>query len=277
MSDRSRIMRIVAKRRARATTRAKLTTAARRAHAAQEPRGPMLRYLRGLRAFNAGIHEAIARVFDRNMLAQISTAKMDAVGPPIIRRKIDDLRISLAERTTPRAVLPLIDQTARDVSKHNGKEMKRLLGIDVTKRDVGLGPVIDKFREDNVSLISSIVEDQLIDVEAMLIKHAGMRVEELADALQERFAVSDSRAALIARDQTLKLNGQITKTRQQSVGVEAYIWSTSNDERVREDHAALEGTRQLWAVEPPPGHPGMDYSCRCTAFPEIPELEEPDV
>jgi SPP1 gp7 family putative phage head morphogenesis protein len=274
--DRSALLRAVYARRKRAKTRAAATRAARLAHGAQEPRGPMLRYLRALLAWNAHNRAAVEAVFTKDVLAQISTHQ-DAVGPGFISRKIDELRVKLGTREPPREV---IDQTAKDVSKSNGKEMKRLLGIDVTRRDMGLGPIIDKFREDNVSLISSIPDNLLDDVQAMLEENTGLRVESLAAKLQERFEVSDSKAALIARDQTLKLNGQITKTRQQTVGVTQYVWTTSNDERVREEHAALEGTTQDWS-DPPvtnsygdTNHPGEDYQCRCTAFPLLPEADE---
>lgn len=230
----------------------------------------MLRYVSALLAWNERNREAIAAAFPKEVLAQISTFKQDAPGPSIIRRKIGELRVELASRKPPEAA---IENAARDVSKSNAKEMKRLLGIDVARRDVGLGPIVEKFREDNVRLISSIPGELLTNVQTMLEENSGLRVEALAAKLQGSFDISDSRAALIARDQTLKLNGQITKTRQQSVGVTSYIWTTSNDERVREEHAALEGTIQQWDNPPEPGNPGDDYQCRCTAFPILPEAE----
>jgi len=101
----------------------------------------------------------------------------------------------------------------------------------------------------------------------------GLRVEELQAMLLERADVSVSRAELIARDQTLKLLGQINEERQTAAGVESYEWSTSNDERVRDEHQILEGTTQSWDSAPEPGHPGEDFQCRCVAVPIIPELE----
>jgi len=98
----------------------------------------------------------------------------------------------------------------------------------------------------------------------------GVRVEVLAHDLRERFEVSNSRAELIARDQTLKLNGQINRHRQLSVGVEEYIWDTSGDERVRESHAVLDGRKFSWHAPPSVGHPGQDFQCRCGAIPVIP-------
>ena len=81
--------------------------------------------------------------------------------------------------------------------------------------------------------------------------------------------MSESRAELIARDQTLKLNGAITKARQTSAGVNSYTWNTSHDDRVRESHAALDGQIISWDAPPEAGHPGEDFQCRCVPIPVI--------
>jgi hypothetical protein len=59
----------------------------------------------------------------------------------------------------------------------------------------------------------------------------------------------------------------------ESVGSSAYLWTTQHDEKVRELHRELEGTRQTWA-DPPlaglpdfHGAPGEAAGCRCQAFP----------
>jgi len=96
----------------------------------------------------------------------------------------------------------------------------------------------------------------------------GVRVEEIRAQIQERMGVVRSRAELIARDQTLKLYGQIQEERQTDAGIEEYVWSTSEDERVRHRHSDLEGTTQRW--DSPPivdlksgrrEHPGGDFQC----------------
>jgi SPP1 gp7 family putative phage head morphogenesis protein len=123
---------------------------------------------------------------------------------------------------------------------------------------------------------------------------AGERVEGLRDKLQERFAVSQSKADLIARDQVLKLNGQVTRERQKASGITEYIWTTARDERVRgnpnglypnssHDHYSLDGTRQRWDAPPQvaddgtTAHPGEDYQCRCVAAPVLSFLDDPDL
>jgi SPP1 gp7 family putative phage head morphogenesis protein len=122
--------------------------------------------------------------------------------------------------------------------------------------------------------MSPRLRDGLLPDVSSLIESAhaeGLRVEVLAHELRERFNVSDSRAELIARDQVLKLNGQINRHRQLSAGVEEYVWLTAGDERVRESHAALDGQTFSWHSPPAVGHPGQDFQCRCQAIPLIPE------
>ncbi len=132
------------------------------------------------------------------------------------------------------------------------------------------------FMDANVSLIKSLVGYQIDDIQKLLesSEATGLRVEELRKQIQDRFDVSKSKADLLARDQTLKLNGAITQARQRNAGVEKYVWTTSGDERVREEHAALEGQVFSWDNPPPPGHPGEDYQCRCTAFPILEEFDD---
>lgn len=117
--------------------------------------------------------------------------------------------------------------------------------------------------------IKSVLERELADP-----LEAGVRVEELLAHLQEQFGFDARRAELIARDQTLKLSGQLQEERQTQAGIRRYVWTTSGDERVREDHADLDGRVFSW--DDPPitnasevargrparrGHPGSDFQC----------------
>ena len=93
--------------------------------------------------------------------------------------------------------------------------------------------------------------------------------------------MTKSKANLLARDQVGTLSANLTRTRQESAGVEEYIWSSSGDERVRECHRELNG--QKFRYDDPPAmwymtkhgkvysgrhcNPGEDYQCRCVAKP----------
>lgn len=169
-----------------------------------------------------------------------------------------------------------IDNAATTVEVTNADDLERVgrvVGIPMS--DAVPHDVLQTFRNANVARIQSIASDQLDEVTDILeqAERENWRPDQLAAALKERFDVSDSRADFIARDQLLKLNGQLTEYRQTESGVTEYIWTTSGDERVRPMHADLDGKTFPWA-EPPEtnddgdtNNPGGDYQCRCTAYP----------
>jgi SPP1 gp7 family putative phage head morphogenesis protein len=134
---------------------------------------------------------------------------------------------------------------------------------------------LSKRRNENIQLVEKAQRSYAQSVREIFESPDvnGLRVEELKDRLLARGSISESRAELIARDQTLKLNGAVTQIRQEGSGIESYTWSTSLDERVRDTHVELEGQVFAWSTPPPVGHPGQDFQCRCLAIPVIPELE----
>ena len=90
--------------------------------------------------------------------------------------------------------------------------------------------------------------------------------------IQDAYHRTKRHARLLARDQTAKLNGQLTEAQQRDAGVNEYVWSTCGDSRVRDSHRRLHGKRFSWDNPPEvtPGrrlHPGQDYQCRCVALP----------
>lgn len=211
----------------------------------------------------------------------------DAVTETAITRQVDhaDLIIGAYLDTDPTGQMML--QTADYVDDYVRRELGTVLAINLRKEIPGLSALINEWRDRNVGLIESGIRASseivrlrplISDVsEVVELAHAsGLRVEALSDQLRERYGVSNSRANLIARDQVLKLNGDINHRRQTVVGIQDYTWSTSRDERVRKSHQALQGTRQKWISPPSVGHPGQDYQCRCVAIPVPPDWFDAD-
>lgn len=128
----------------------------------------------------------------------------------------------------------------------------------------------------NARLITVMGDEVLTDLAARLRDEwaRGSRWEDIQALVQDRLGVGRSRAELIARDQVLKLNSDMTQERHRAVGVTRYKWSSSRDERVRPEHRALEGTIHKW-TEPPlvdartgaRAHPGVHFQCRCVSLP----------
>ena len=166
------------------------------------------------------------------------------------------------------------NRMAKDVDQKNARAM-RLVGIPQAK--VSTQPTIDAFRKANVDLMLKAGSTYIEQVRGVLEapENEGLRVEELAALIDERTDVGQSHAELIARDQTLKLNANLSQDRMKGAGVTQYTWSTSNDDRVRPMHADLDG--KTFSFSDPPvtdddgntNNPGEDFQCRCVALPLI--------
>ncbi len=169
---------------------------------------------------------------------------------------------------------------AKQIASHSrgllDKQIKAVIGVDLLQDESWLNPFIDGFVSQNVDLIRSIPARFFSDIETAVRDAAlsGQRVESLAQDIESRYDVSESRARLLARDQVSKLNGDITQVRQTRLGIKTFTWSTSMDERVRASHKAKEGKVYNWASPPTDtGKPGDDYQCRCVALPNFDEIE----
>jgi SPP1 gp7 family putative phage head morphogenesis protein len=159
-------------------------------------------------------------------------------------------------------------------------QIQARLGIDPVITTPGLGQKIKAAVGDQVAMIKSIPQNYFDQVEKRIIAgfRAGDRHEEIAADLGERLGVAESRAKLIARDQTLKLYGEVNRERQQALGFTRYVWQDVNDQRVRDAHGPVaEGgfAGGTYSWDDPPGdgspeegtHPGTAINCRCWADP----------
>jgi SPP1 gp7 family putative phage head morphogenesis protein len=169
----------------------------------------------------------------------------------------------------------------RRTSDWQKKQLERQLragvGVEVPVRDPRLADRVQAFTEENVGLITTIPEETLGQVQKVVLAsmRAGDRWEELASDIEGRFDVAESRAALIARDQVGKFFGSLNEARQTDLGITHFVWRTSHDERVREEHAALDGQRFAWDSPPSEeGIPGEAINCRCNADPDVEGLLE---
>jgi SPP1 gp7 family putative phage head morphogenesis protein len=181
-----------------------------------------------------------------------------------------------ATRLSRIAVQKNLEATDKQLVDH----VKQAVNVDIRAvlTNDGVREAIKAATDANVDLITSIPEEYFGKVAKALSDNwtAGARWEDLSDALSHVGDVTESRAKLIARDQTSKMNGAFNEARQTSIGIEQYQWQTAGDERVRETHAANDG--KIFSWDDPPeetGNPGEDINCRCVAIPyfDLDEME----
>jgi SPP1 gp7 family putative phage head morphogenesis protein len=109
----------------------------------------------------------------------------------------------------------------------------------------------------------------------------GTRSSDIAEQIKRFFPEkSEANAKLIARTETSKASSALTRVRSEDMGIDWYVWRTSEDSRVRSSHKIMEGVLVRWRNPPSPetldgeksfGHYncGDIFNCRCYAEPVI--------
>lgn len=149
--------------------------------------------------------------------------------------------------------------------------LKRSIAINVLEESPALLGVRDNFVRENIDLIKNLQSNYKEDI-FTYIQSAytdGTRAEQLADILQARTGVTQSRAMLISRDQINKVRSQVRQTRHQELGISSYIWRAVGDVRTRPSHADLDGKTFKYTNHPSVGAPGTPILCRCWDEPII--------
>jgi SPP1 gp7 family putative phage head morphogenesis protein len=210
--------------------------------------------------------------------------RLDGVFEDTLFARLAELGSKFMDSIPPSVLEKALGPIARALYANHRDSLSRVLGIELEDTQAEF---VAQFTEQNVGLIRGLVERQQLRLERLVTRAvlSGSRVESLSQDLEDSFAMPRARARLIARDQVLKANGNLSEEFQTQAGITQYIWSTSRDERVRgkpggtwakshSDHWALEGTVQSWASPPVTNpetgarnHPGQDYQCRCVAVP----------
>lgn len=154
------------------------------------------------------------------------------------------------------------------------QDARALVGIDmkdVVKASSTLSKVMRQSIKDNVALIKTIPEKHFTRLEKIIKENfdKGALAGEIVDQIREVGQLTDRHAQFIARDQMAKVTSAANQERLISLDVDEYIWSTSDDERVRESHVALDGLR--FRFDDPPdtsndgtpafNNPGFDFNC----------------
>jgi SPP1 gp7 family putative phage head morphogenesis protein len=105
---------------------------------------------------------------------------------------------------------------------------------------------------------------------------AGFRADRLAAVIKNESDLNTKKAKFLARQETSRFVSGYREAKYKQAGINSYIWSTSHDERVREDHRDLNGKVFSWDSPPIVNkttgarmHPGQDFNCRCLALPLV--------
>ena len=122
-------------------------------------------------------------------------------------------------------------------------------------------PLLDKF-QNNVKLIKNIPDEVAEHLQEAYEKGVSFRGTDIEKYLTETLG---KRAKLIVRTESSKLNSALTEVRARNLNINAYIWSTSVDKRVRPSHKIMDGVLLFWNNVPTldgmTGHAGEFPNC----------------
>lgn len=151
---------------------------------------------------------------------------------------------------------------------------------------------INRIAARNAELITSLPGEisRRVTSEAARIRQAGGRAAEVSReirSLSQTLAQSlaKSRIQLIARTEISRAETDLTRARAEKIGIDWYVWQTSEDQRVRTSHRNMDQVLVAWNDPPQPEelvgeksklghyHCGQAPNCRCVSLP-LADLDE---
>jgi SPP1 gp7 family putative phage head morphogenesis protein len=255
-------------------------------------------YLSLLLKYNRAIGAAIAKVFTRERIEALlagKTVRLDAEGDPLSSAVASIQRLASARKPSEDETHKVISRFAVNITRTGASNFRTKVTqsrlpakakqaaidaayptVNVLANDKLRRRVLKTLRE-NVKLIKGLEDETYARLNRTFQRaiRKGWSPERLEKTLQSRWyrdgdgpIFSESRARLIVRDQTLKLEQAIQREQFEEAGLSYYIWRTVGDDRVRPTHQNNDGRVFSWAKPSPiTGHPGHDINCRCS--PEI--------
>ena len=196
--------------------------------------------------------------------AELTAAAEQTLGSAISVSTLDTLALEFARKT------------ATWQRRQMSKQVRAAFGIDLAVADPpAMAAAIEGFQAGNVGLMRDLGRKTVSDIESTVQRgiQNGVLHKDLAKEIEGTLVRNRNRARLIARDQVGKFYGKVTKVRQEAIGVSRFKWRTANDERVRDEHAALEGQTFKWSEGAQgEGIPGEPINCRCFAEPVLDDI-----
>jgi SPP1 gp7 family putative phage head morphogenesis protein len=145
---------------------------------------------------------------------------------------------------------------------------KKGLGIVPIMPEAWLVPLLKDFAVTNAMLIRAMQEKYLSDVRKTVVINvsAGMSVETIKQKIVAISGTTLRHAETIARTETGKLFGGLTKARNQAIGINDFIWFHTTLLNPRIQHLQNDGKKFNWDKGDINGDiPGSLFNCRCTS------------
>lgn len=206
--------------------------------------------------------------------------RLDARVPDGWQRRV---RLVTQERFRSRELEEIVEGASRAVVRkppQRGDWIDRVARVN-SIAEAATAQQAYQWQRANLERIVSLTTDVVDKIEPLVTDaiNRGLTTEALQRQIQDTIGEPGSgvtwQAERIARDQVLSFNAEIRETRQRALGVREFVWRTSQDQRVRESHAELDGETFSYddppIVDGEPTLPGEAILCRCTAEAVVPD------
>lgn len=236
---------------------------------------------------------AVKELFETDSAKKAETVGMDASISAQARILFNALSKQFTALFTKRGkyLAKSMLSTTSNESEANLKRSITQISKDITLKKPITSTVDDVIRAsitENVSLIKTIPQQYFAQIEQQVMRSisTGNGLKDLVPFIEQRGSVTQSRAKLIANDQTKKAYNNINQARMRDAGVKKFEWLHSGGgKEPRAWHknnwpSGLNGG--IFSINDPPvidkktgerGIPGQAINCRCVMIPVI-ELDE---
>ena len=237
-----------------------------------------------------GIMESLERTLEPLMLElpsllesarrdlRLDSTRVDAGEGRRIRDLIDLIRnrVNLSQPALEDLAVQFAQQVSTTQRIQMSEQLVAAFGVDVFREAPQIQAIVEGFVNENVALIKNLPQKTLDEIEGLVTRAvtSGELHGTIAKLIEERIGIGKRRAALIARDQVGKFYGAVTRARQTELGITKFKWRTVRDQRVRDEHKALDGKVFSWDDLPAEGYPGKPINCRCYSEPILEDLLE---
>lgn len=214
---------------------------------------------------------------DIRQLIAASKQKSEDIHKSLIRT-LQDMQTNLLAAPTGIDLTKSVDKISSDLQKQFSETVVDVEGITV---EPDITPGIAKAMREKLTLATdleiknySIELTQELRAKVQQNLFAGGRADRLQKILESQYGFAKRKARFIAEQETSLAVSKFREERYKEIGSTEYIWSTSNDSLVRQDHQEL--NKRVFSWKSPPivdtargrrANPGEDYNCRCVAIP----------
>lgn len=227
----------------------------------------------------------------KNITNQINTAIGETEDPYKIVRKLNQisnqkLYKEYCEELAMKMVTNVFNDSGkawREAARNNSSSRDVYQAIMEELRNPKIRIAVIEQINNNARIISTLPSD-IADFCTKYIQEESLRGKRASDIAKELITLipNKSKASIdvIARTETSKTSTAITMARAESLGLDWYIWRTSQDARVRKSHDHMEDVLVNWKNPPSPErlvgqksvgnyHAGNIYNCRCYPEPVV--------